>query len=66
VRATITQPEIMNNSKTIDTMEEAIALKIAMHLERNIAKSHNDTLSAKRYSDMSNYIQTEFLKTIDA
>ncbi len=47
-------------------MEEAIALKIAMHLERNIAKSHNDTLSAKRYSDMSNYIQTEFLKTIDA
>ncbi|WP_258101927.1 hypothetical protein [Marinoscillum pacificum] len=56
----------MNNSKNIDTMEEAIALKIAMHLERNIAKSHNDTLSAKRYSDMSNYIQTEFLKTIDA
>tara|TARA_Y100000310_G_scaffold345734_1_gene469014 strand:- start:7716 stop:7889 length:174 start_codon:yes stop_codon:yes gene_type:complete len=56
----------MNNTKSLDTMEEAIALKIAMHLERNISKFHNDTLMARRLSEMSNHIQTEYLKSAES
>ncbi|WP_421874766.1 hypothetical protein [Marinoscillum sp.] len=56
----------MNDSKPTTAQEEAIALKIAMHLERNIMKNHHDTLLVKRLSDMSNHIQTNYLNTIDS
>jgi hypothetical protein len=56
----------MNENQSIEAMEEAIALKIAMHLERNITKNHHDTLAVKRLSEMSNHIQMTYLKTIDS
>ena len=57
---------MMNENLSPEAMEEAIALKIAMHLERNISKNHHDTLLVKRLSEMSNHIQANYLDTIDS